>query len=298
MTEIYASTNDINTGKPYFKPVKKIKKTKKKLKKIFKKLKKTLEKGHKKPEKTIYVDSNNNEISIFSKLYSQGMKNMDVKKIEAEKLFQEINYENKENINNLTEEIYNRIKNETFKKIFNLLDNDYDDIITGINIFKGIKNLPNELQKIIQPLALQLQEENETLIEAEFIRAMEDLYSLSSYNDKRILIEFHKNFKNMNIKEIKKLNNINNNYIQKKSEEKYYDSNLRIKIKDDSAILNTRYRKKNKNNNNAIDNNIIENINTYRIDNKNKYNSFSFKVSKIYNNNIIFDYNYNLATNK
>ena len=42
----------------------------------------------------------------------------------------------------------NKIKIETFKKIFYLLDNDYDDIITGTNIFKGIKNLPNELQNL------------------------------------------------------------------------------------------------------------------------------------------------------
>jgi hypothetical protein len=201
------------------------------------------------------------------------MKNMDVKRVEAEKLFQEINYGNKENINNLTDEIFNKIKNETFKKIFYLLDNDYDDIITGINIFKGIKNLPIELQKIIEPLALQLQEENETLIEAEFIRAMEDLYSLSSYNDKRILIDFHKNIKNKNIKEIKKLNNINNNNLQKKYEQKYYDSNLRIKIKDDSAIINKINKRKYRNSNNAINNN--NNI----IDIKKKNNSFSFKVN-------------------
>lgn len=226
-----------------------------------------MDKGNKKPEKTIYIDTNNNEINIFAKLYSQGMKKIDDKNFKAEKLFQEINYGNKENINNSTDEIFNKIKNETFKKIFLLLDNDYDDVITGTNIFKGLKNLPLELQKIIEPLALQLQEENETLIEAEFIRAMEDLYSLSSYNDKRILISFYKNYKNKKIKDIKNSNNNNN---EKNNAEKFYDTNLRIKLKDDFCI--EKNDKKNSNRNfGSINSNNINN-------NEKRINMCSFKV--------------------
>jgi len=146
-----------------------------------------------------------------------------------------------------------------------------------------LKKLDDEIKKIVKPLALQLKEENETLIETEFIRAMEDLYELSNYNDKRILIEFYKKIKNKSSNKLIFEKNHSLNGI-KHEEKKYFDSHLNLKFLDivDKSSGNSRMgdcinvEKKKLNNHNKS----IEKI-TFKEKNnlKNLNNSFSFKVS-------------------
>lgn len=220
-----------------------------------------------------YLDTTNDNKDIFEKLYNQALRQKQEKEKNANRLFFEINYGNKPDINSETDLIYNKIKKDVFSKIFKILDYDYDEVITGDNIFIGFKKLESELKKIIEPLAIQLRDENETLIESEFIRAMEDLYELSSYNDKRILIDYYKKIKNKSLNQIlferskSQISNFNidknNNSRKNKEEEKYFDEHLSWNIIEENALLNNK-----KHNDNAISNSRQKNLN----------NSFSFKV--------------------
>lgn len=171
---------------------------------------------------------------------------------------------NKPDINTETDIIYNNIKKDIFSKIFKIIDYDYDEIITGNNIFHGIKKLEPKIRTILEPLALQLKEENETLIESEFIRAMEDLYKLSSYNDKRILIDYHKKIKNKSAEKLVFENNYICKFGQRNEEEKYFDDHHNLNI--------TSIKKLNKNRSNSKHNRIKEK----NIKDTNK--SFSFRV--------------------
>jgi len=217
----------------------------------------------------------NENKDIFEKLYNQALRHKQEKEQNANKLFFEVNYGNKPDINSETDFIYNKIKKDVFSKIFKILDYDYDEVITGDNIFIGFKKLDDDLKKIIEPLAIQLRDENETLIESEFIRAMEDLYELSNYNDKRVLIDFYKKIKNKSLNQIlyerskSQVSNYNKdkyNYRGKNNEEeKYFDEHLSWNTIEDNSLS---YNKKNKKNTNSNSRKKINN------------NSFSFKVYK------------------
>jgi hypothetical protein len=78
--------------------------------------------------------------------------------------------------------IFEKMKEEAFKKIFNDLDGDNDNLITVHNI--AIKNVSHAIMKIIDPLIIELKEENETLTEIEFIRAMNQLFEVIYYPNK------------------------------------------------------------------------------------------------------------------
>lgn len=145
------------------------------------------------------------------------------------------------------------------------------------------------MRKIIEPLAQQLKEENETLTETEFVKAMEDLYELSSYNEKRILIEYYKNLKFQK-------NFTSGRTPQKQAlneENKCFDEHLSLKILDTFSsvkVNNGLSLGRNANNSNAIvSENSSSNNNSYNRNCKspNSYNnneyiskSFPFKVKK------------------
>lgn len=119
-------------------------------------------------------------------------------------------------------------------------------------------------------MAIQLREENETLIESEFIRAMEDLYELSSYNDKRVLIDFYKKIKHKSADKI--VFERNNLYRNEKinEAEKYFDNHLNwrnIDCFDPNQSKNN--DNKNKRKNNILNKETIS---------KDSNNSFSFRV--------------------
>jgi len=199
-------------------------------------------------------------------LYNQAIKQKLEKEINSNKLFIEINYGNKPDINSETDLIYNKIKKEIFSKIFKILDYDYDEIITGNNIFFGLKKLDPEIKTILEPLAIQLKEEKETLIESEFIRAMEDLYELSSYNDKRVLINYYKKIKNKTAEKIVFEKNILFRLRKNNEEEKFFDDHLDWRSIDN---LNQNVHKSKTKNNISNKEKILKDPN----------NSFSFKVN-------------------
>jgi len=212
------------------------------------------------------LDTSNENKDIFCKLYNQAIKQKLEKEINSNKLFIEINYGNKPDINSETDLIYNKIKKEIFSKIFKILDYDYDEIITGNNIFFGLKKLDPEIKTILEPLAIQLKEEKETLIESEFIRAMEDLYELSSYNDKRVLINYYKKIKNKTAEKIVFEKNILFRLRKNNEEEKFFDDHLDWRSIDN---LNQNVHKSKTKNNISNKEKILKDPN----------NSFSFKVN-------------------
>jgi hypothetical protein len=212
------------------------------------------------------LDTSNENKDIFCKLYNQAIKQKQEKEINSNKLFFVINYRNKPDINTETDLIYNKIKKEIFSKIFKILDYDYDEIITGNNIFFGLKKLDPEIKTILEPLAIQLKEENETLIESEFIRAMEDLYELSSYNDKRVLIDYYKKNKNKTAEKIIFEKNILFRLRKNNEEEKFFDDHLNWRSIDNKNQNVSKSKTKN-------------NISNKEKILKDPNNSFSFKVN-------------------
>ena len=76
--------------------------------------------------------------------------------------------------------------------MFNLLDSDQDNLITSFSI--NLNNIPKTILKIIEPLLIELKEDNQTLNQEEFIKAMYKLFENIPFSRKRELIsEFNKN---------------------------------------------------------------------------------------------------------
>ena len=127
---------------------------------------------------------------------------------------------------------YNKIKSDkivseankkAFINLFNVLDSDQDDLITSVSI--NLNNVPNNIIKIIEPLLIELKEDNQTLNQEEFIKAMNKLFENISSIDRRHLINEYSNYnlkknrinlyknKNIKINNYYKFNNNNINNI-------------------------------------------------------------------------------------
>ena len=122
----------------------------------------------------------------YTKLYLYSKKYEQDKSLLAEKYYE--SQKRTPEFNQMTEEIYNKKKEKSFKQIFKLLDIDEDGKISGthLNIFK----LPKQIQKILEPVFCELKEEKETLNEFEFIFVCEQLYQSLPWNEKRLLSMF------------------------------------------------------------------------------------------------------------
>lgn len=96
--------------------------------------------------------------------------------------------------------IINNVKISVFKRLFNLLNKDGDNVISGFNI--NLRKLPPTILNVLDPIIKELKQDEETLNESEFVKACEHLYEMLSFNEKRILIDFNKK-----ISEKKRINN-------------------------------------------------------------------------------------------
>ena len=81
------------------------------------------------------------------------------------------------------EAMYNKKKVEQFEKIFKLLDQDEDGLISSLNI--TVKNIPQQLVRIINPIIQLLKEDNIRLNCMEFIKECEYLFEVI-FNSSRI----------------------------------------------------------------------------------------------------------------
>lgn len=76
-----------------------------------------------------------------------------------------------------TNELYSKKKVEQFEKIFRLLDQDEDGVISSLNI--TVKNLPQQIVRIINPIIQLLKEDNIKLTLVEFVKECDYLFEVS-----------------------------------------------------------------------------------------------------------------------
>ena len=129
----------------------------------------------------------------------------------------------------MTNDIFNHKKEKAFKKLFKILDGDNDGKISYNCI--NIKHLSLDIQNILEPIILELKEENEILNEKEFIFVCERYYQTLKYDQKRKLILFED-------EEKKKL---------KKEKIEKENSNYSFKPKINTKFINLTYEKNNPN---------------------------------------------------
>jgi hypothetical protein len=131
--------------------------------------------------------------------------------------------------------LFNHKKAKCFKNIFKLLDGDNDGKISSINI--NYNNIPYYIRKILEPIFIELKNENETLSESEFIFICDKLYESLKYEVKQKLISFNQEEQKKQIKE-KKLGD-NSCYTYRKIE-----NNKKInRVSSCEIIKNKEYKK-------------------------------------------------------
>lgn len=142
--------------------------------------------------------------NIFTNLYNESLKYKN-KKLELTNQFinQEKMNSSASHVNMESVELFEVKKERAFRKIFQKLDKDKDELITKFNI--EVKALPPKIQEILAPIVDELKEENETLTENEFVTACYQLYETLTYPEKTEIINYGKN-------ESDKKNNINYNF--------------------------------------------------------------------------------------
>ena len=221
--------------------------------------------------------NNNNIIDPFTKLYLYGKKYEQEKNFLTEKYYQNIN--KNPQFNEINEEIINKKKEKSFKRIFKLLDEDEDGKISPTHI--SISRLPKNIQIILSPIFNELREENETLNEVEFVFVCQQLYLSLPWSEQRELTTLEDMEKKI-LKKEKILKEKNNYSFKPKINKK---RNLSFENPTKLYVNNSSFQNNNKNNR-------IKNINNSSI-NKNKskekigLNKINNNIS-IYKNNIPF----------
>ena len=196
------------------------------------------------------IDDNNN-MDIFNKNYLY----LEKYNLKRQNLYNKY-YENRGK-----PQFYNKIKNEkiinetnkkAFSNLFNILDSDQDDLITSVSI--NINNIPENIYKIIEPLLIELKEDNQTLNQDEFIKAMNKLFENISFSKRRELINEYNKYNitskttryNNNYKEINKKKILNKN--TNKLAEKHYLKMQKMMNIYDKEYNKSFYNKTSKNN--------------------------------------------------
>ena len=163
--------------------------------------------------------------------------------------------------------------------MFNDLDSDQDGIISGINL--KINRIPRNILNIIEPLLIELKEDNQTLNKDEFILAMDKLFEDISLIEKREIINKYKNGcrknKSLDIK------NSNNNLQRIYNNKNYYKNNFHWNNNTEKLAIN--YYNKVRNLFNELSNKRNQKNNNTNKRNKEKF-EVNINISKNFNNNI------------
>ena len=156
-------------------------------------------------------------MDIFNKNYLYWKKyNLDKENLYNK--FYEQNYEPIFYSKIISDKLINESNRKAFSNLFNVLDSDQDDLITSVSI--NLNNIPEKIIKIIQPLLIELKEDNQTLNQDEFIKAMNKLFENISFTDRRELINEYSNYNT------KKQNEEKNKLMNKENINNYYHFNL------------------------------------------------------------------------
>ena len=96
------------------------------------------------------------------------------------------------NTNTSSKRIITDVYTKSFVKLFNDLDTDEDGLISPISILKTIKHIDKQINRIIEPIITELNEENYTLSQEEFVSAMFELIKDLNNEDKQIVFNYYK----------------------------------------------------------------------------------------------------------
>ena len=221
-------------------------------------------------------ENDNKNIDIFNKNYLYWEKY----NLNKQNLYNKL-YQNKGHPKFYSKIESEKIINESYRKafinLFNILDSDEDNLITSFSI--NLNNVPEKILKIIEPLLIELKEDNQTLNQDEFIKAMNKLFENITFTQRRELInEYNKyNYRsktpkyNCRTKIKKKISNKNTN----KLAEKHY-----LKMQNMMDVYNNKYKDKN----NKASYNKISNSN-----NKNFFNYYKNNKKLSYINDCTFN---------
>ena len=145
-------------------------------------------------------------MDIFNKNYLYRKKyNLDKENLYNK--FYEQNYEPIFYSKKISDKLINESNRKAFSNLFNVLDSDQDDLITSVSI--NLNNVPQKILKIIEPLLIELKEDNQTLNQDEFIKAMNKLFENISFTDRREIINEYNNYNT------KKQTNENNKILER-----------------------------------------------------------------------------------
>ena len=178
--------------------------------------------------KAFYDKRNNNKDNIKEDIFQKNYliyKKYDLNRENLIKKYEDNSHQNIQimTTKKINEKIFKENKQRAFNNLFNDLDSDQDGIISGINI--NINKIPKKIINIIEPLLIELKEENQTLNKDEFILAMDKLFEDISLIEKNEIINRYKNiskrYKSLNLK----TNNTGRSHIDKNRTQNYFYSN-------------------------------------------------------------------------
>ena len=129
-----------------------------------------------------YKISNTNYSHTKNKIYNIPLPYSARKKINSQ--------DKKKESNKLSEKelVYKRKKEDTFRKIFNILDSDKDLTINLLTM--DTKGIPITIYNIIRPIINEIKYKNQDIKQNEFIDGCMKLFNEISFNDKRALLNF------------------------------------------------------------------------------------------------------------
>jgi hypothetical protein len=186
-----------------------------------------------------YEDENEKKIDIFNKNYLYWKKYNSNKEKLYNKYYNNINephfFSKVQSTKYLNEANY-----KAFSNLFNELDSDQDNLITSLTM--NLSNIPNNILKIIEPLLVELKEDQQTLNQDEFIKAMGKLFENISSTERRQLISEYNNTRQKNANKDILMRNSNKNKKNYSLIKKDTDNNLNFN--NISNINNSRMSKK------------------------------------------------------
>ena len=221
-----------------------------------------------KKKKTITNDDNHE--NVFEKNYQYAEKYNKNKELLKNKYnYNHLNnYKNISRNNNNSNSILNNFVDNLGSKIFKILDKDEDNLISAINI--NLK-IDKDILNIINPLIIEIKDENFYLNENEFVLAFRNLYKFLDFKEKNILQKFFYEKKN------------DNNILNNTHDNKFYINKITEKLANNhDEMIEKKYFNKEKNtiNRNQYFNK-INNDEKNKIESENNENihKFTFEIN-------------------
>jgi hypothetical protein len=144
------------------------------------------------------------------------------------------------------------MKQQTFAKLFDELDSDQDNIISRYCF--NLNSLDKIMINIINPIIIELKQENETLNKDEFIKTMHHLFEILNMNDRNYILQYYRN-KNKGKENHSRRSSLSNKskVLSSLYERKMLRSISEISMRNNNSIDSSNYFKQNNNNSQIFD---------------------------------------------